>query len=137
MSWSLRWVAVGAVGALIADVAARRRADRYRLSLHSIGLVGAAAIYPALHSGPGADRAERQREIVGLAACTALVVAAPASRSRSRLLAAGWAAHALFDAVHHRSESSLLPDWYPAACAGYDVALAVALAVPASPYTAS
>ena len=41
-----------------------------------------------------------------------------------RLLAVGWLSHAAFDAVHHRNSSSLLPDSYPALCAGFDVAVA-------------
>lgn len=116
---------------MIADAAVRSRAPHHRVSLHSIGLVGAAAVYPALHSRAGVDRVGRQREVAGVAVCAVLAaIAATDSRRGVRLLAAGWAAHALFDAVHHRSESSLLPDWYPAACAGYDLALAARLAVP-------
>jgi hypothetical protein len=129
MNWQPGWVAVGAVGALAADAVADRYIPRHRLALHSLALVGAAVIYPAMHSGGRAEPSERQREAVGVAACFAVTVLASRSINRSRLLAAGWATHALFDAIHHRSESSTLPDWYPAACAGYDVALAAALAL--------
>jgi hypothetical protein len=41
-----------------------------------------------------------------------------------RLVAAGWLAHAVFDNVHDKGPTSRLPEEYPAACAGYDVALA-------------
>jgi hypothetical protein len=37
-----------------------------------------------------------------------------------RLLAAGWASHALFDAAHGDDER---PRWYPVVCAGYDVVI--------------
>jgi hypothetical protein len=130
MGWSRRWLAVGAMGALAADVGARRYVPHRRLALHSVGLVGAAAIYPALHTKPGSESRERQREVGGVLACVALTTLAARSNRRSRVLAAGWASHALFDAMHHRSASSLLPDWYPAACAGYDLMLGVALAIP-------
>ena len=127
---SPRWIAVGVVSALVTDAAIGSRAPRHRLLLHSVGLVTAAAIYPALHSEGRADPAERLREVIGVAACAIVARRAAHSRGGSRLLAGGWAAHALFDAMHHRSESSLLPDWYPAACAGYDLAIAASLAVP-------
>ena len=122
----------GAALALVSDALLRRRVSRHRLVLQGTGLVAAAVIYPVLHDGPtNAD--ERKREIAGVAAASAVAAAALLGRRsrRNQLLAAGWAAHALFDAAHHRGESSRLPDWYPAVCAGYDVATAAALLAPA------
>jgi hypothetical protein len=130
MSWSPSWIAVGAATAVAADVAVRRLGPDRRLTAHAIGLVGAAVIYPALHSGAGAEPSERRREVAGVVACAALAAAAARSERRARVLGLAWASHALFDAVHHRSSSSLLPDWYPAACAGYDVTLGALLALP-------
>jgi hypothetical protein len=43
------------------------------------------------------------------------------------LTAAAWVGHAVFDRVHERGEASLLPDWYPALCAGYDLGMAAML----------
>jgi len=121
----------GAALALAGDVVLRRRASRARLALQGVGLVVAAGIYPALHKGQ-ADVDERRREAAGVAAATAVVATALVTRrTRGRqLLAFGWAAHALFDAVHHRGETSLVPEWYPAVCAGYDVATAAAILAP-------
>jgi hypothetical protein len=127
MTRPTRPILAGIVLGLASDAGARSYAPRHRLSLHSIGLVGAAVIYPALRSGAAAEPAERQRELGGVLAGVVLTVLAVRSARRPSLLAAGWATHALFDAVHHRSESSLLPDWYPALCAGYDLALAGSL----------
>jgi len=79
---------------------------------------------------PALSPPERQGEVRGVVACAGLAVLAARSTRRSRLLAAGWAAHALFDATHRHSASSLLPGWYPALCAGYDLALASALTIP-------
>ena len=58
--------------------------------------------------------------IGGVIAGAALGARGPRPRA-NRLLAAGWASHALFDAVHGHDESSRLPRWYPAVCAGYDL----------------
>jgi hypothetical protein len=55
-----------------------------------------------------------------------VAVAARGPRVR-RAAAAGWLAHAGFDLLHDRGSGSLLPDWYPAACAGYDAAYAAAV----------
>ncbi len=123
-------VGIGAASALAVDAVTRRYLAPYQLSLHSAVLVGAAVVYPATHSRFGAEPAERRREAIGVAAYAVLAVAAARSRRRAPVLAAGWASHALFDAVHDRSASSLLPDWYPAFCAGYDVAMGAALLRP-------
>lgn len=129
MSWSPRWLAAGAALALAANAAAGSWGQRHRLSVHSAGLVGAALVYPAMHSASGVEPAVRHREALGVVGCAALTVLAARSTTRSRLLAAGWAAHALFDAVHHRGATSCLPDWYPALCAGYDLSLAASIAL--------
>lgn len=92
-----------------------------------LGLVGAALIYPAARRelGPGS--------LVegGVVAATAVLTAA-ASRGDDatgrRLVAAGWAAHALFDFLRGPSDDSRLPEWYAPFCAGYDVAYAARLA---------
>jgi len=68
----------------------------------------------------------RQRtasELFGVVGCgTASVLAARRPRPRAtRVLAAGWASHALFDAAHDHDQGSRLPRWYPAFCAGFDL----------------
>ena len=92
------------------------------------GMVAAAAIYPIARSRRplGAPLA---RELAGLVATGAIAsMAARSTQSRARrLVAAGWAAHAAFDMVHDRGEDSRIPSWYPAMCAGYDLAIAARL----------
>ena len=46
---------------------------------------------------------------------------------RAQVLGAGWIAHAGFDAVFTPHDASRIPSWYPAMCAGYDVALGARL----------
>ena len=65
-----------------------------------------------------------------VAATTGLAIAAATTdvqRGR-RWLAAGWAAHALFDFGQGPSEDSRLPGWYAPVCAGFDFAYAARLA---------
>jgi hypothetical protein len=47
------------------------------------------------------------------------------------LVGFGWAAHAIFDALVG-DEHGRLPRWYPALCAGYDLAFGAALYAQAS-----
>ena len=49
---------------------------------------------------------------------------------RRAVIAAGWVAHAAFDHVHHAGPGGRLPKWYPALCAGYDIAFAAMLLRP-------
>lgn len=44
-----------------------------------------------------------------------------------RLVGFGWAAHAIFDALVGDEHGRRLPRWYPALCAGYDLAFGAAL----------
>ncbi|PTL60695.1 hypothetical protein C7Y72_03285 [Paraconexibacter algicola] len=98
------------------------------MALLGAGLPVAAAIYPAARSGDRHGHHAR-REVAALAAYSAWVLASSrADRDRAaRLLAAGWASHAAFDALHDGGGHSLIPAWYPALCAGYDVVIAAGL----------
>jgi hypothetical protein len=104
------------------------RGRRVRLAYAGAGLAIAAAIYPLARSGWEPDDAV-YRELAALGAFGALSVAGAraAGPAGSRLLAAGWLAHAVFDAAHDTGDDSRIPSWYPAVCAGYDVAMAAAL----------
>lgn len=90
-----------------------------------VGLVTAAVIYPAA-------RREHERSVALLvegavvvgATALAAVAAGRAPVTGRRLLALGWAAHALFDFGQGPSPDSRLPGWYAPLCAGYDFALA-------------
>jgi hypothetical protein len=147
--------AAGWAGALLVDGAARRSPGA-RVALHAAGLVAAAAIYPLARVGagrgrpavagrvaaapPGVPRSAGSTRgpavdghVVREAAALVLFGAASATAARRsgaggrRLLAAGWIAHAVFDAAHETGPDSRIPRWYPAFCAGYDGGTAVQL----------
>jgi hypothetical protein len=120
--------AIGAVAGIGTDVMTEHRPSKQRAMLLAGGLIVAAAIYPLARRErrPGAALT---REIAGLVASGAILAAAArATPTQARnVVAAGWAAHALFDAVHDSGHDSLIPNWYPAMCAGYDLAIAARL----------
>ena len=121
---SARDVAAGALGAAAAvgvDAVTQRIVPRQRTTSAALGLVGAALIYPVARRGRFGDGAEKI--MLGLATATSLT----AHPDRRRLVAAGWLAHAFFDAQFAPNSNSRIPVWYPAMCAGYDVALAARL----------
>ena len=109
----------------LAELAARgvrRLPAEQQVVLYAAGLAIVAAIYPAARRRWWADRSSAG-ELLGLVGYgTASVVAVRRPRPwATRLLAAGWASHALFDVAHGHDEGSRLPRWYPAFCAGYDL----------------
>jgi len=105
----------------------RRVGSRQALIAGALGLVTAAVIYPAARRSFGTGGVAA--ELGAVAATTGLGLAASRLDSAigRQLVAAGWAAHVLFDTLQGPSEDSRLPDWYPALCAGYDVAYAAQL----------
>lgn len=117
-----------ALGAATAEPV-RRLGGRRGVTAAGAALVTAAVIYPAArrdHTPSGALAVE-----AGVVVATTVVAAVAAGRSPAtgrRLLALGWAAHALFDFGQGPSADSRLPGWYPEVCAGYDVAFAARLA---------
>ena len=117
--------AIGAVAGIGTDVATEKWAQRHRAMALAGGLVAAAAIYP-LARRERSMGAPLGREIAGLVASGAILSAATrATPTQARnVVAAGWAAHAAFDMVHDSGSDSLIPSWYPAMCAGYDLAVA-------------
>ena len=124
-------VAVGAASGLAVENAARRWFPNVRTNLGAAGLVTAAAVYPATRRGSRISLASA-REVASVAAATSLVGKAHqrGDLTARSLIAAGWAAHALFDARHQLGPGGRLPRWYPALCAGYDLAFAAALLRP-------
>lgn len=125
-------VAVGAASGLAIENASRRFFPQARTHLGAAGLMTAAAIYPATRKGSRVSLASA-REVAAVAATTGLISKANqrGGMSARALIAAGWAAHALFDAQHDLGPGGRLPRWYPALCAGYDLAFAAALLRPA------
>jgi hypothetical protein len=122
---------VGAALAGLSDLAVTRFAARRRVPLFAVGLVAAAAIYPLFRSSRPRS-APVVRELAALLAFGAVGTAAVRGRSPNagRVVAAGWAAHALFDMVHDAGQHSRIPGWYPAFCAGYDLGVAAILLRP-------
>lgn len=122
----------GAACAVATDAAARRLSPSLKVPAAAVGLVTAAVIYPAARVGRSADRAVARREWLAVGATTAVLATASRRDSRTNraaraAVATGWVGHAVFDNLHNRGPTSRLPDWYPAVCAGYDVALAALL----------
>ena len=117
--------AVGAIAGIGTDLVTEHRSSKQRAMALAAGLIVAAAIYPLARRErrPGAPLA---REIAGLIGSGAILTAAARSTPTQarNLVAAGWAAHAVFDMVHDGGEASKIPSWYPAMCAGYDLAVA-------------
>ena len=121
--------AVGVGAALAVDHLIGRRGPSQRLVLQAAGLTAAAVIYPAARTQRSACLSVF-RELAALAGFGALSTAAtrnPDTASAARWLAAGWTAHAAFDFGHDGGDESLIPAWYPALCAGYDLATAAKL----------
>jgi hypothetical protein len=126
LSRTLSLVTAGGVAGAVTHRALQR--TDHPAAMSAMCLVGAAVTYRlsdlGAESGP-----ERNRELAAVAATVAagLASALLPPRVGRQLLAAGWASHAVFDALHHRNSGSNLPDWYPAVCAGFDAAVAAQL----------
>jgi hypothetical protein len=123
VSWwsTLCGLSVGVGGGLLADVLiSRRMADR-RALWSAVGLVVAALVYPMARRRPGLDPSEAW---TALSACVIAALSVGRSDRLARsLLGVGWMCHAIFDLTFGDSSSTWrLPRWYPALCAGFDVA---------------
>lgn len=117
---------LGAGAALAIGATGEKVAPGRRTELAGVGLLTAAAIYPAARRRSFGDLKEKA---VLVAACGVVVGAGVRGGRRGRaLVAGGWFAHAGFDAAFTPHRASRIPSWYPAMCAGYDVALAARLA---------
>ena len=117
-------VAGAAGGVVVARWSRRVLGPRFERA-SALTLVPVALVYP-LARRSSEDRPAVAREVLGVAAMAAVASAARGPRVR-RVAVLGWLAHAGFDLVHDRGDDSRLPDWYPAACAGYDAAYAAVL----------
>jgi hypothetical protein len=116
----------GAVGGWASARLARRRFGDRTEVVAAMTLVPVALIYPLARRSFD-DHPAVAREAAGVLAMGALAAVAARSPATRPLAVGGWLAHAAFDFAHDRGPGSRLPDWYPAACAGYDTAYAVAL----------
>lgn len=116
-----------AIGAAVGEVTARLP-ERAGAIAGGLGLVTAAAIYP-LARREGGDGVAIEVGVLALTAGLAAAAARQPTPTARRLIAVGWASHALFDILQGRTGDSRLPAWYPAFCAGYDGGYAVRSAV--------
>jgi len=116
---------VGLALALLSDAAVARMLPKRRAAFFTMALPAAAAIYPIARRRWSFESAVT-REMAALVAFSSLSAAVATGRPSTprALLAGGWIAHAAFDMFHERGEESLIPEWYPAFCAGYDVGVA-------------
>lgn len=120
-SSNIAGLAIGAGSACLAAKLATRRVPDRRAPGAAIGLVAAAAVYPLARRRAGID----WPEALTLLSASGLALAAVKCPSRSLriLLGLSWIGHAIFDAAfRHDSTTSRLPRWYPASCAGFDIA---------------
>jgi hypothetical protein len=122
-----RWTGGALAGAGLGELsarAARRLPAEQRVTLYAAGLAFVAAIYTAARRCWRLDRSSAGEllAVVGYGAASLLATRRPRPQA-TRLLAAGWASHALFDVGHGHDEDSRLPRWWPAFCAGYDLVL--------------
>jgi len=118
-----------AFGAVLAVgfVVLARRAGRAELAWLAAGLLVAAVIYPLLGldaHGPGELRVEWFGvALFGLLAGLGLALT-------PWLLALGWMLHAAWDLLlPWLADTGYVPPWYAAACLGFDLVVAAALAV--------
>lgn len=117
------------VGCGEVTVRGARKIPAEQVALYAAGIAAVAAIYPAARRRWRLDRSSAGEllGVVGYGAASVVAARRPRPQA-SRLLAAVWASHALFDVAHGHDEGSRLPRWYPAWCAGYDLVVAGHLA---------
>lgn len=123
----LAGLAVGAALGKASAAGVRRLVPSSSTQLLALTLVPVALIYPAARKSVRGSGAAVLREVTGVAAMTAVAAASRQTTRPEVVTAAGWLAHAGFDALHGTDHSSRIPGWYPALCAGYDVAVAADL----------
>jgi hypothetical protein len=118
----------GAVLGVATAEPVRRMPGRTGVLGAGLGLVTAAVIYPAARRdrAPSTALGIEAAVVVGTSVLAVLAAGRSASTGR-RLVAAGWASHALFDFGQGPSADSRLPQWYAPVCAGYDFAFAAQL----------
>ena len=118
----------GVVLALALVFVARCRPPEGERRVYAVGLLAAAVVYVAFAAAGGASAAWLGLESLGVLGFGAL--AWLGVRRSSALLAAGWAAHVLWDVLLHLSGTqgaAYTPGWYPWLCVGFDLVIAAAL----------
>lgn len=118
----------GALSCLLFVTFARRAGRRRELAIYAAALAAAAFIYVIFAAFGGATLGWSAIEASGLAIFSLLALIA--RRGNSRALIFGWAVHPAWDVlIHGASRALFVPGWYPALCAGFDLTLAVYIAL--------
>lgn len=121
---------IGAAGALLGGgfgILARRQGPRGEVRAVAAGLVVAALIYVGFALARGAGARWVAIEAAGVAGFGA--VALLGVRAAPLWLAAGWALHVAWDvALHSATGTPFVPFWYPPACVGFDLVVALWIA---------
>jgi hypothetical protein len=120
---------LGALPCLALVALSRRAGVRAELTIYALSLVAAALVYVGFAVGGDATRGWLSIELAGVALFS--LAALLGVRASAWFLAAGWAAHAAWDALlhAHAGATPFVPDWYPAICAGFDLTLAAYVAL--------
>lgn len=110
---------------------ARRNAHARQLRVYAVGLVAAALIYVGFAASRGAATRDFALEFFGAVAFGTVAWLSLRAGNRA-LLAAGWAAHVLWDLPLHLHEpgARYVPEWYVWLCVSFDLVIAAALIVP-------
>jgi hypothetical protein len=128
-----RWPTAVGIAATAASLAVvSPLPDRLQSWISAFGVLTAAVIYLTWGTARGelTDRRWLTAQTAAVLAFGAVAIAAAVVTPDAGryVLAAGWLAHAVWDAVHHRA-GRVVPRWYAETCLVCDVALATALLV--------
>lgn len=119
-------ILIGGLASLLFVLAARRAGPRRELNTYAAGLVLAALIYLGFAAAGGAVLGWVALESGGLLLFSAAALLG--IRGKVWALALGWAAHSAWDLLlHGQAGAAFVPEWYPAVCAGFDLALALCI----------
>ena len=116
----------GAILGLASDAVLLALPAQQARRLSGAGLAATGGVYLGFAVADGRRSAllVQAGELLGFTALAALAV----QRDSPGLLAAGWLAHPIWDALHYRGRGpTRVRSWFPAFCVSYDVALAVPL----------
>lgn len=117
---------IGVAIALIDDSIVRTLWPHRVIAFHSVALVVAGITYPAFRrSDFGAKTARKELVQAGSYGTIGVIAAIRNTPRAGQVAALTWITHAVFDISHTTGPQSNLPQWYPAYCAGFDIALAL------------
>jgi hypothetical protein len=115
---------IGILACLIFVLVARRADSKRELRVYAMALIAAALVYVGFAIAAGAALSWVALEVSGLALFS--LIALLGLRYSVWILALGWVAHAVWDALLDEVlKVGFVPDWYPFVCVGFDLFLAV------------